>query len=67
MATGTILKVLEGFHHWSDQRIAGIADRSTEYREWEYHLVADVLDAAGIWLIKEYIKIWQDNIKAQVA
>ena len=67
MVTGTILKLLEGFHHWAAQRIAGIADWSTEYREWEYHLVADVLDASGIWLIKEYIKIWQDNIKAQVA
>ena len=44
--TGAMLKVLEGFHHRADRRIVGMTAQSTEEGEWEYHLVADALEAA---------------------
>ena len=61
---GAILKVLEGFHHWSAQQIAGMMGRRMDYRELLYPPVLDALEAAGIWLIKEYIQIRQDTITA---
>ena len=65
--TGVILKVLEGFHHQVDRQIAVMMDRHTEYGEWEYPPVADALEDAGIFPIKEYIKIWKATITSQVA
>ena len=56
--TGLMLKVLEGFHHWSAQRISVIMDRHMKDGEWEYLPVADALESSGIWKIKEYIQIW---------
>ena len=38
-----MLKVLEGFHHWSARRIAGITGQRTEDGDKEYPPVADVL------------------------
>ena len=48
-----MLKVLDGFHHWVDRRILGMTAQRMEDREWDYLLVADVLEAAGLWKIKE--------------
>ena len=47
------LKVLEGFHHRADRRIEVMTAQHAEDREWEYLLVANALEAAGIWKIKE--------------
>ena len=35
MVMGAIMKVLEGFHHWVAQKIAGMTDRCTEDGECE--------------------------------
>ena len=32
---GYMLKVLEGFHHWSVRRIEGMAERHKTIGEWE--------------------------------
>ena len=53
--TGVTLKLLEGFHFRSDCRIAGMTVQRVEGGEWEYPPVADALEAAGLWQIKEYI------------
>ena len=49
---GDMLKVLEGFHHWEAWKIAGMTARRMEDRAWDYPLMADTLEAAGIWPIK---------------
>ena len=36
VTTGEVLKVLEGFHHQSAQRITGIMAKRKAGREWEY-------------------------------
>ena len=55
VVTGAILKVLEGFHHKTAWRTAGMTDWRAEDGEWEYLLVADAMEAEGLWTIKEYI------------
>ena len=52
-----MLKLLTVFHNQAARRIAGMTDQCTEVREWEYPPVADALEYAGIWPIKEYIQI----------
>ena len=36
VVTGAMLKVLEGFHHRTSRRIAGMTAWNAEDREWEY-------------------------------
>ena len=36
-------------------------------RNWEYLPVAEVMESAGLWPIKEYIQRIQDTAAAQVA
>ena len=36
VVTGVMLKVLESFYHWAAWQIAGMTDRCTEDRKWEY-------------------------------
>ena len=55
MVTGLMLKVLGGFHHQAAWWIVGIAPRRAEDVEWDYSPVADALEAAGLWPIKEYL------------
>ena len=43
VVTGAILKVLEGFHHRSSWRIAGMVDQRAEDVEWEYTPVFDTM------------------------
>ena len=50
-----------------DRMISFVADGLMEDGEWEYPPVADTLEAAGVWLIKEYIQILQDTIAEEVA
>ena len=53
MVKGVMMKLLESFHHQASRRIAGMADCRTENREWDHPPVADALEAAGIWPIKQ--------------
>ena len=50
-----MLELLEGFHHRAAQRITGMKDWRAKDIEWEYLPVADAMEAAGLWFIKEYI------------
>ena len=43
-----------------------MTDRCMEDVEWEYPLVSDAPEAAGIFSIKEYIQIRRATISAQV-
>ena len=62
-----MLKVVEGFHHRVDRKIAGMTAWREEEGEWEYPLVDDAMEYAGMRLIKEYIHRRQATIAAQVA
>ena len=62
-----MLKSLEGINHRSAWRITEMTARRTEDKEWEYPLVADSMEPAGIWPIKEYIQRRKSTITAQVA
>ena len=53
--TGSILKVLEGFHHRAAQWITVMESRHMWDREQDYPLVDDALEAMVLCLIKEYI------------
>ena len=48
-----ILKVLGDFHQRASWKIPVMTARYKEDGEWEYLPVADALEAAGIWRIKE--------------
>ena len=67
VVTGAILKLLEGFHHRQDRRIAGMTEWHTTSGEWECSLVADALETKGIWKINKYILRRQATIAVQVA
>ena len=63
---GSMLKLLEGFHHRAARSIAGMMARNTTGGEWEFPLVAYVLENSWIWPIKEYIYQRQAKISAKV-
>ena len=65
--TGAMLKVLERFHHWVARRVKGITAQHTPGREWECPPVTEELETSGICTIKEYIKLRQGTVAAQVA
>ena len=44
VATGAMLKVLEGLHHGADHWIKGMTTQGAEDGEWEYPLVADAME-----------------------
>ena len=67
VVTEAMLKVLEGFHHRAARRIAGMTDHHVEDGEWGYLPVVDVMEAVGLWTIREYIQRWQSTIAAQGA
>ena len=56
VVTVSMLKVLEGFHQRAFRRIAGMMEKRAEDRDWEYPPVADAIEEAGLWPIKEYIQ-----------
>ena len=53
--------------HRAAWRVAGMTARRVEDGFCEYPLVANVMEAAGLWRIKKYIQRWQATIEAQVA
>ena len=48
----SMLKVLEGLHHWTVRKIVGIAAQHTTSGEWDWPPVDEALDATGLWPIK---------------
>ena len=48
VVTGAMLKLLEGFHHRSERRIMGMTVLRMTSSEWEWPLVAEALETAGI-------------------
>ena len=51
-----MLKVLEGFQHWAAQRIREMTEKHGAGGEWEYPLVVEAMEAAGLHPIMVYIK-----------
>ena len=48
VVTGSMMKVLEGFHHRAARRIIGMTATRGTGEEWEYLPVAATLEAAGL-------------------
>ena len=67
MLTGVIIKVLEVFHHWVEIRITGMTARRMTSGEWEWPPVAEGMDTAEIWPIKEFLQRSQNTVATQVA
>ena len=57
-----MLKMLEGLHHWLDQKIAGVSYRQVWEEGLEGSLVVELLESVGMWTLKEYIWRRQDTI-----
>ena len=49
---GSMLKLLEVFHHWVERIIVGMTVCCTMSIDWGWTPVAEALDTAGIWPIK---------------
>ena len=67
VVTGEILKVLEGFQHRAARRITGMSDKRGAGGEWEYPLVVEAMEAAGIQPIGLYIRRQQATIVVRLA
>ena len=67
MVIGTMLEVIERFHHRAASQISGKTARRMAIGKWEWPPVAEALETAGLCLIKEYIQWRQDTVVAQVA
>ena len=66
VATGDIIKVLEGLHHQAARRITGIKATCGASGDWEYQPVVAALEAAVLHPIMEYIRRRQANIEEKV-
>ena len=51
-----MLKVLDGFHHWSARWITGMTVTRGASWDWKYLPVVAALEAAGLHPIMEYIR-----------
>ena len=67
MATGETLKVLAGLHNWAARRITGMAAKRGAGGEWEYPLVVEAMEDAGLQPIGMYIKRRHTTIAERVA
>ena len=67
VVTGEMLKVLEGFHYQAARRITGMTEKRGAGREWEYPLVVEAMETAGIHPIGVYISRRQATIAERVA
>ena len=67
VATGDMLKVLEGLLHWAYRQIRDMTATFGAGREWEYPTVVAELEAAGLHPIREYIRRQQATISEKVA
>ena len=55
LVTREMLKVLMGFHRQVVQRITGMMAKCEAGREWEYPVVEEAVDSAGLHPIRLYI------------
>ena len=62
-----MLKVLEGFHYRAERRITGMTAKRGSGGEWEYPLVVEEMDAAGLHPIGVYIRRRHVTISERVA
>ena len=53
--TDSILKVLEGFHHWIARRISGKTAIRVGDNQWECPPIEEALEEAGLWTMKECV------------
>ena len=49
--TGSMVKVLESFHHQSARKVTRMTEKSGLGGKWEYPLVVAALEAAGLYPI----------------
>ena len=62
-----MLKFLKTFHHQAKQHILGMTAKHGASGEWEYPVVEESMDYAGIHPIGVYIKMRQIKIVERVA
>ena len=62
-----ILKVLTAFHHRAAQRITGMMVKCGAGGEWEYPVLEEAMDAAGIHPVGVYINRRQTAIAERVS
>ena len=62
MVIGDMIKVLEGFYHWVARHITELTEKRGEGGEWEYPLVVEAMEAAGLHPIGVYIRRRQSTI-----
>ena len=67
VVTREMLKFLEEFHYRVEQRITGITAKLGAGGEWEYPLVVEAMEAAGIHPIGAYIRRRHATISERVA
>ena len=51
VVNGEMIEVLTAFHHRAVQRITGMMAKSGAGREWEYPVIAEAMDSAGLHTI----------------
>ena len=66
VVTEAMLKVLEGFHHQVVLRISWMSAQQVGEEGCRWSLLAEALEATGMWLMKEYIRRWQANIAGYI-
>ena len=66
VATEDMPKIMEGFHHQVEQRIAGISYQKFWEGVWEGSLMEEDLEVAGLCPMKEYIQRWQAEITENI-
>ena len=66
VATGVMLKVLEGFHYRVARRIMGMTATCGAGGEWEYPPVMAVLEAVGLHPIMDYIRSQKATIAGKL-
>ena len=54
IVTEAMIKVVELFHHWRDQRIAEKSSRKFGEEGWEWSSVVEALGKEKMWPMKEY-------------
>ena len=63
---GSMLNVLDGFHHRLSMRITGMTETCGAGRDWQYPLVVEALEDVALHPIMDYIKRRQAIIAGKV-
>ena len=66
VVTGEMLKVLKGFHYRAAWQTTGMTAKCGAGGEWEYPLVVEAMETAGIQPIEVYIMRRQAKIAERV-